>query len=93
MIAQGKGPEATEFAGQIAAYVSENDIPVQVGMELAGQWGRIHWFTEPANAAQWEEINLRLLADEAYQKMLADAGDLFAAGMSKDTLVMLFPGS
>ncbi len=91
MIAQGKAAEAVEFAGAIAAYIEANYAPVQVGMEMAGQWGRIHWFSEPESAAQWEEINLKLLGDEEYQALIASAGDLFIAGETKDTLVMLFP--
>ena len=91
MIAQGKGPEATEFAALIAAYVTEHYVPVQVGVEMAGEWGRIHWFAEPESAAHWEEVNLKLMIDEQYQKLIADAGDLFVAGLTKDTLVMLFP--
>ena len=31
------------------------------------------------------------MVDEQYQKLIADAGDLFVAGLTKDTLVMLFP--
>ena len=91
MIAQGKGPEATQFAIEVAAYVTEHHTPVHVGMEMAGEWGRIHWFSEPENAAHWEQVNLALVADDEYQKMVSDAGDLFVAGMTKDTLVMLFP--
>lgn len=92
VIAQGKGPEATEFAAQVAAFITERYVPVQVGMELAGQWGRIHWFSEPESAAHWEAINLKLMADEEYQTLLVAAGDLFIAGETEDTLVMLFPG-
>ena len=92
LIAQGKAPEAMEFATRVAGYVSENYIPVQVGVELAGQFGRIYWFSEPESAAQWEQNNLALLTDEAFQKLVNDAGDLFIAGETKDTLVMLVPG-
>lgn len=93
LIAQGKAPEAVEFAGKVAAYISEHHVPVQVGMETAGQWGRIHWFSEPESAAHWEQVNLALLADEDYQALVASAGDLFVAGETHDILVMLFPAS
>ena len=91
MIAQGKAPEATKFATDVAAYVTERHLPVHVGMEMAGQWGRIHWFSEPESAAHWEQVNLALMADDDYQKMIEDAGELFVVGMTEDTLVMLFP--
>ena len=91
MIAQGKGPEATRFAAEVAAYITEHHLPVHVGMEMAGQWGRIHWFSEPESAAHWEQVNLALMADDDYQKMIEDAGELFVVGMTEDTLVMLFP--
>ena len=91
LVAQGKGPEATKFAADVAAYITERYVPIQAGVEMAGQWGRVHWFSEPESAAHWEEVNLKLMADEEYQELIAGAGDLFVAGETRDTLVMLFP--
>ncbi len=92
MVAQGKGPEATRFAVEVADYVEQHTgLAVQAGAELAGEWGRIHWFAEPENAAQWESVNMQLAMDEAYQDLIARSGDLFIGGMTKDTLVVLYP--
>ena len=91
MVAQGKGPEAVAFATQVAAHVTEHHTPVQVGVEMAGDQGRIHWFSEYESAAEWEQTGMALVADAEYQNMLVAAGELFIAGMTRDTLVRLFP--
>lgn len=92
MVAPGKGTKAIEFAVEVADYVEQQTgLAIQTGAELAGEWGRIHWFADPENAAQWESVNVQLAMDETYKKMIDESGDLFIGGMTKDTLVMLYP--
>ena len=93
-IAAGKMEGALAWAQEIAAYVSANyGIDVAVGLEAFGEVGRVHWFSEPESLAQWEEINAKLMADPAYMAKINEAADLFMAGTTKDTLVMLLPST
>ena len=91
VVAQGKGPEAVEFAVRIAAHVTAHHNPVAVAHELAGNPDRIHWFSEYENLTDWERVGDALRADDAYRQMLIEAGSLFVAGATKDSLLRILP--
>lgn len=90
IIDRGKADEAVAFAGEIAKYVQENwGVSVGWGMEVGGTFGKVHWFVDYENMAQYEESLGRTMTDEGYRKLLESAADLFVVGQSEDTLVYM----
>jgi hypothetical protein len=84
----GKGAEAMAFAAEVAEYFTTTfGVEVTWGMEIGGTYGRLHWFVDYDDLAQFEAVNLRGMGDHEYVGMLARGEQLFLAGQAEDTLV------
>ena len=87
VIAAGKRDEALTFAADIKSYVEEHfGTDVTWGFQLGGTVGKIHWYSDYENLAEFEKLLGQTMTDEGYTKLIAPAGDLFAAA-PEDTLV------
>ncbi len=87
VIAAGKRDEALAFAGEVKSYVEEHfGRTVTWGLQLGGTLGKIHWYSDYENLAEFEKLLGQTMTDEGYTKLVAPAGDLFAAA-PEDTLV------
>ena len=87
VIAAGQRDEALAFAAEVKSYVEEHfGTPVTWGLQLGGTLGKIHWYSDYENLAEFEKLLGQTMTDEGYTKLIASAGDLFAAA-PEDTLV------
>ena len=81
---------AQDIAGQITA---NHGIQVDVAVEVFGDVGGIHWQSEFESLGQWEELTMKIIADEALQETVSHAGEHVVASSTHDTLVMVVPAS
>ena len=69
--------ESRDFAGRIANYLNDNHgMGVQWGLTAFSN-NRIVWTTTYDSIAEWEERQMKLMADETYQGMIAEASSLY----------------
>lgn len=85
----GKGPEATQWAKEIADYISANysQTQVQAYAEQFGDFGTLHWTADFESLASVEEFLTQLQADEEYMAVALKGADLLIEGSVKDTLM------
>ena len=87
VIAAGKRDEALAFAAEVKGYIEENfGTDVTWGLQLGGTLGKIHWYSDYEDLAEFEKVLGQTMTDEGYLKLVQPAGDLFAAA-PEDTLV------
>jgi len=87
VIGAGKRDEALAFAAEVKSYVEENfGTTITWGLQLGGTLGKIHWYSDYENLAEFEKLLGQTMTDEGYLKLVAPAGDLFVAA-PEDTLV------
>ena len=87
VIAAGKRDEALAFTAEVASYVEEHfGTAVTWGLQLGGTVGKIHWYSDYENLAEFEKLLGQTMTDEGYLKVIETAGDLFVAA-PEDTLV------
>jgi hypothetical protein len=86
--ANGKSAEAMAFAEEIAQHFTEKfGVTVTSGVEIGGEYSRIHWFAEYEDLAQFEATLGRSVMDAEYMSRVVEGEGLFAQGSAKDTLV------
>ncbi len=94
-IAAGKNREATQFAKEVAKYVSDNysETTIVAYTETLGDLGKVSWFGDYKDLATLESVFQRLAADQGYQAMVARvrASGLFVQGTGHDTLYSRIP--
>ena len=85
---------AIAWAQEIAGHITTNHgVQVDVAVEVFGDVGGIHWQSEIESLGEWEELNMKLLADESLQEKVSHAGEYVVAGVTNDTLVMVVPAA
>lgn len=88
----GKMMPTVAWAQDIAGHITANHgITVSVAVEVFGSAGGVHWISSFDNLAQWEELNLKMIADEALQAKIAHAGEYLVEAATNDTLLMVVP--
>ncbi len=87
VIDAGKRDEALAFAAEVSSYVEEHfGTTVTWGLQLGGTLGKIHWYADYENLADYEKLLGQSMSDEGYLKLVKPVGDLFVAA-PEDTLV------
>ena len=83
----GKRDEALAFAAEVSSYVEEHfGVAIVWGLEVGGTLGKIHWYADYENLAEFERVLGQTMTDEAYLKLVEPGGELFVAA-PEDTLV------
>jgi len=63
-------------------------VTIVWGLEVGGTLGKIHWYADYENLAEFERVLGQSMTDEAYLKLIEPVGDLFVAA-AEDTLVYM----
>ncbi|MDJ0962070.1 MAG: hypothetical protein QNJ88_15560 [Acidimicrobiia bacterium] len=79
--------ESRDFAGRITAYLQANHgMDIAMGVQVFSG-NRIAWTVNYASLQEWEDTQAKLMADESYQAMIADAAEYFVAGTVLDSML------
>ena len=78
------------FAAEIAEYFTTTfGVAVKWGTGIAGTYGKVYWFADYDDLAQFETVAGQWIADQEYLQKVARGEQLFVAGLSEDTLVWI----
>lgn len=87
-IAQGKYPQAMQWAKEIAEYSNKAyKIQLSVYLDAFGEVGTIRWFADYPDLAAMEKVRNQLLTDQEYWKRVNQATELFVQGSFFDTVM------
>lgn len=92
MAKQSKLQEAFKFAKEMSEYLGTKYAPVKVQayLEIFGDNGRIHWYSDYDDLASVEKITGKIRKDQGYWEILNKANDVFIEGSIQDTLMQAF---
>ena len=94
-IAAGKNREATQFAKEVAKYLSDNysEITLVAYTETFGDLGKVSWFADYKDLATLESVFQRIATDQGYLAIVAraSASGLSVEGTGHDTLYSQIP--
>lgn len=85
-----KGQEAAAFATEICAYSTETlGIHTTWGLQVGGTYGTMHWFSDFADMAGFDDAVVKTLTDPGYNAIMAKAEDLFVEGTTEDEIIYM----
>ena len=77
-IRPGMAQEATQWALDVAKYVSDNsDANVEVVRNISGPRNGIHWTVRYESLAEAEAVGAKFAQDAGYLAMIANVSELF----------------
>jgi hypothetical protein len=86
-IAPGKNASMFAFSKEIVAYIKEAyGFDVEVLLPVGGNPQRIGWTSRHKDLAAFDEIGMRLIADQKYWEIVNKYTDCFAPGSVNDEI-------
>jgi len=87
-IQQGKGPQAFQWAVQIANWINAHypGLDVQVLRNVSGPRWQIHWVSHYESRAHWGEMMVQIGAEPAYRQVTSGGEELVVQSSWQDTL-------
>ncbi|MBB3180281.1 hypothetical protein [Variovorax sp. Sphag1AA] len=86
-IAPGKNASMLAFSKEIVAYIKDAyKFDVEVLLPIGGNPQRIGWTSRHKDLAEYDSVNLRLIADPKYWEILNKYIDSFMPGSAHDEI-------
>jgi len=86
-IAPGKNANMLAFSNEIVAYIKEaHKFDVEVLLPVGGNPQRIGWTSRHKDLATFDELSLKLVADQKYWEIVNKYVDCFVAGSVHDEI-------
>ena len=84
---------AIAFAQELAGHITANHgVEVKTAVEVFGNVSGISWHSDIESLAEWEQLNMKMIADETLQeKIRTHAPQFLVEGSTHDKLVMFIP--
>ena len=85
----GKVREAIQLGNETTRYVTEKypETKIQMFIETFGALVNVYWSLDFESLSVWEDVNKRMMADEAYWAVLSKVPDVFIEGSNEDKLL------